>query len=827
MFSTVAGIGTNATSAKKSSYGIGGLVSGIDTSTIIKSLTTASQARIDSAKQKKQKIEWKQESYNKIIDKLNTFKSSYFDVLGKTNLSSSSAFNTWQVTSSSSAVTATSTSANTGAKLVIKSVDQVATAYTVQSGAPVTGDILVSGTLDSLKNKTLTFTLDGVSKTVNLGDDPQAALVSAFGLSSSGTTPRIQLKQSGNEVRIVASGSSKLTITGDAATLEKMGLKSGVSNRVDITKTVAATSFATELVGSSYEFTINGVEFKFDSSSSIMNIINTINASQAGVKITYSDIDDTFTLSSKTLGTGDNITINQTKGNLLTAMLGVSASGVTKVEGKAVYTQSIASSKNKTDLINTEWATLVGKSFDITIGGVTKTISLSDDVLESLSDDTLTEDDKLLVVAKSLNSQIKSAFGTSDVKFEVSESGLTLVTGNKPVTLSTVDEEGHETTLLDALGFAAGSSNIPTEETTLSALGITTGGILTIGSETIHYTENMTMGDLLEEINNLTEQTGISASFADGVFTLESDGSKPFAFSDSGPALGVLIGASRFDGSQANAVTKSGTNAVITLGDGTVIERNTNNFAINGVLLQINDTTNEEITITSTQDADSVVDTMKKFVEDYNSIVTMVKSLITEEVYKSYEPLTDAQREEMTESQIKLWEEKARSGVLKNDYTLNSLLLDMEDLLNMVSESTGYSLDKLGFEFSVSLTEGTKLTLNEEVFRQKLMDDHEGVTSFFTQASVGFSDKFAALIDTYAKSSSIDPGKLVQVAGSSIYKDGDYTKQLKELEERITELKNKLTEEETRLWKRFSAMETALSQLSAQSSWLTTFTSGS
>ncbi len=820
MFSSVAGIGTNATTAKKSSYGIGGLVSGIDTSSLIKSLTASAQARIDSAMQKKQKIEWQQDSYNTIIDKLNSFKSNYFDVVGTNNLASSSAFNTWSTSSTSSAVTATSTAVNTGARLVISSVDRLASAYTVQSGSAVSGPILTSGGLDALKNKQMTFTLDGVSKTISLGDDPQAALVSAFGLSSDGTTPRVQLGAIGNMVEITASGNSKLTISGDAAVLAPLGLKSGASNRVEITNSVKSTSFATELVGESYEFTINGVDFSFHSSSSIMNVINTINSSRAGVKITYSEVDDTFTMSSKTLGTGDNITISQTKGNLLSAMLGVSASGVTSIEGNTMYTQEIASAH--TDLLATDWSALAGKSFDLTIAGVTKTITLSE------PDGELSDADALAAIANSFNDQIKTAFGTQAVRFAVKDSALTLVTAGYSVSLQPVDEAGEETALLDALGFAAGTSSTASADSSLSVLGLSEGGTLTLGTGadalTVEYTAETTVGELVDAINAQTAATGISASFAEGKLTLHTDGTKPFVLSDGGAFMSTMTGASSFNGAAEHVAVTSGTNAVITLEDGTVIERNTNSFTVGGVMLQINDRSDEKITITSTQDMNTVVNTMKKFVEDYNSLATTIKKLITEERFKSYAPLTDAQREDMSESQIKLWEEKARSGVLKNDMTLNGLLLDMEDILNSMAEGTGYSLEKLGFNFSVSLTEGTKLSLDEETFRTMLSQDHEGVSSFFAQPTTGFADRFASLIDTYAKSSVIDPGKLVQAAGSSVYKDGDYAKQLTELEEKITELKNKLIEQETRLWKNFSAMESALSQLNAQSSWLTTFT---
>ncbi|MFA9381863.1 MAG: flagellar cap protein FliD N-terminal domain-containing protein, partial [Acetanaerobacterium sp.] len=179
MFSSVAGLGTNSSATKKSyGSGIGGLVSGIDTDELIKSLTITAQARVDAANQKKQKIMWQQDAYREVINSVTSFKSSYFDVASATtNLSSTSAFNTWKTTSSSGAVTATTTSANTGEMIMIQSVDEVATAHLVKSGLSVSGAILSTGSLADLNSMEMTFTLDGVSKTINLGDDPQAALV--------------------------------------------------------------------------------------------------------------------------------------------------------------------------------------------------------------------------------------------------------------------------------------------------------------------------------------------------------------------------------------------------------------------------------------------------------------------------------------------------------------------------------------------------------------------------------------------------------------------------------------------------------------------------
>ncbi|MFA9381409.1 MAG: flagellar filament capping protein FliD, partial [Acetanaerobacterium sp.] len=639
--------------------------------------------------------------------------------------------------------------------------------------------------------------------------------------------PRIQLSETANGVAFSTNGSSKLAISGDKAVLASVGLTSGISNRVEITKALKDTSFANALVGDSYEFSINGVDFSFSGSSSVMNVINTINSSKAGARITYSEIEDTFTLSATTMGTGDNITIDQTKGNLLSSMLGVTASGVTEIDGGAVYTGSMASTQ--TDLLSTDWNALAGKSFDLTINGVTKTISLQ----EITDSELLTDEEKTDMAVTNLNNAIETVFKSTDVRFEVDGSTVTLVSdNNKSVSVSTIDEAGEETALLDALGFANGSSNLPADDVAFAAVGITSGGTVTLGTGantvTVNYTENTTEEEFVQAINADTATTGISATFTDGKLTLQTDGSTPFVFSDDGGAMERLVGSSEFDSSVSAEIETLGTNAVITMADGSVLERNSNSFAVNGVILQINEKTDEPMTVSSTQDMDKVVGTVKSFAEEYNKIVTLVKGKLTEAAYSDYPPLTDEQRASMSESQINIWEEKAKSGIVKNDALLNQMLLDFDDLLIAGADDSIYSLTDLGFDFNTSITEGTKLEFNEEKFRSALSEDHAGVTTFFTAGKTGLADKFAAMIDHYSYSSLVDPGLLVQVSGTESYVDSQQSKQIAELDEKITDLKNSLTAQETRLWKQFSAMESALSSLNSQSSWLSSmFNTGS
>ncbi len=832
MFGSVAGLGTNSSSNPSKYNGIGGLISGINTDDLIKKLTATAQAKIDNAYQQKQRIQWKQSTYQDIINSINGLKSSFFDVVNpSSNLSSSSAFNTWVVSSSSSAVTVSSSTANTGERLDVRSIDHLAVAQSLESGAAVSGGIVGVGSIEDLKGKQMTITLDGVTKTINFGDDPQAALVDAFGMTTGeDSVPRVSLTFSDGTFEIKGSGTSKVTISGDADMLASLGLKSGQSTHIDITKTLGNTSFATALAGGSYSFTINGVDFNFSSSDSVMKVINTINSSKAGVKIAYSDIDDKFTMTSTTSGTGNNITVSQMKGNLLSAMFGIETTDVEEIESPVTYATRMVA-KGAFMLPESGWAGLADKSFDITVNGVTKTIKMP------TFEEGKTDAEKYQIMVDSFNAQLKSAYGNGDVQFKLNlskeEDGTVTgcsfelaVKNNKSVKLSTVDDEGEATELLSALQFDKDTTNALTAQSKLSMLGLTSGTLkLGASEEAINYSADDTIETLINNINAKTETTGITATFVDGKLSLKSDGSHQLTFSDAGGFGKAFMGTASFDGNHnGNVKETAGQNAVITLADGTRIERNTNSFNINGINIQLNDVytdTTKPITISSTQSLDDIVKTVQSFVDEYNKIVTAVKGKLNEETNADYAPLTEAQRKDMSESQIKLWEDNAKSGIVKNDQLLNDMLNDFYDVLVSKSPNSPYTLEDIGISMTVSITDGAKLAFNEEKFREMLNQDHEGVTRLFTDPEEGVSDKFAAAIDKYGSPSVLATGLLVEVSGTAGFTDSDQAQQLSDIDEKIAELKDKLTAEETRLWKQFSAMETALSQLNAQSSWLT------
>ena len=93
------------------------------------------------------------------------------------------------------------------------------------------------------------------------------------------------------------------------------------------------------------------------------------------------------------------------------------------------------------------------------------------------------------------------------------------------------------------------------------------------------------------------------------------------------------------------------------------------------------------VTFSSSPDVDAIYDTIKKFVDSYNGLITNISEKTSEKKNKDYPPLTDAQREALSDDEIKRWDDLAKKGTLRRDSTLSSLLTKMRtSIYSSVSE---------------------------------------------------------------------------------------------------------------------------------------------
>jgi len=347
--------------------GFAGLASGIDTDSMVREMLSGTQAKIDKQKQLKQQTQWKQEIYQDVISTINNFYSKYFDSAFdsklKTNLYSASFYDSMvSKIKSGDAVNIISTSSSASVGDVSIVVKQLASAATllgenkVSSAKKIISTGLTDEKLSSVfaNGATVSFdlSLDGITKTITLSEVADGSgnitlesvreaiekqIQKAFGsylkveISGSGDERRLVLDlnvdQPGHELRIYGADALKLGFTPGDSTLVNYNTKLGDLG----------------LLGERFSFTINGLDFSFDKNDTIGSMMNKINSSDAGVKITYSTLSDTFKIEATSSGAYYGIEITQQEGNLLSVLFG---------EDKIGAGSAVASSKLTTGLIS-------------------------------------------------------------------------------------------------------------------------------------------------------------------------------------------------------------------------------------------------------------------------------------------------------------------------------------------------------------------------------------------------------------------------------------------------------------------------------------------
>lgn len=300
-----------------------------------------------------------------------------------------------------------------------------------------------------------------------------------------------------------------------------------------------------------------------------------------------------------------------------------------------------------------------------------------------------------------------------------------------------------------------------------------------------------------------------------------------------------------------------GTNAKATI-DGKTYESDTNKLNVanviynfNGVSAKNTDGTYQASTISVSQDTDKIVDNVKKFVETYNTLIDSLNTKYREEKNTDYKPLTKKQEGEMTESQIDKWNEKAKSGLLYHDNNIYSIISDMrESLYTKVDAVDTVLTDAKGNKYSyntmssIGITSSTNqghITLDEEKLKKALTEDPDCVYQLFAsdQDSTyvsGSTNKNQA--DTYtSKSDYLNTGianrlynsmttnisKLESYAGTSKETDDEsyLGKLITNMSTKMTSFQTLMKSYESKLYKKYDAMEVALSKLGAQLSYIT------
>ena len=190
------------------------------------------------------------------------------------------------------------------------------------------------------------------------------------------------------------------------------------------------------------------------------------------------------------------------------------------------------------------------------------------------------------------------------------------------------------------------------------------------------------------------------------------------------------------------------------------------------------DKTAEAITFDATVNADKTVEAVKGMVDAYNEILELVNSSVKTKPARDssnngYDPLTDEQKAEMSESQIEKWEEKAKQGILFGDMDLRMMA---DNLRTMINSGNSTELSSMGITVSTNYSDNGKLVFDETKFRTALQKDPEAVRNAFTKAAStdengnsvqgGLMVKMKSVMDKYGSMTGATKGILVERAGS-------------------------------------------------------------
>ena len=467
---------------------------------------------------------------------------------------------------------------------------------------------------------------------------------------------------------------------------------------------------------------------------------------------------------------------------------------------------------------------------------------------------------------KSLNSKIYSFYSNTlssnrlssayaKTKVTTSSGALTVVGGENAVTGmqtaqiksaasaayltgSEVNVSGANDSLNEALEIAEGSTitytcNDGTEKT------IQIGGSSSDSSVAVVKT--------MDELASALKKAGLNANFDSGnkrLFLSAKKTGETSDFSFSGDLetlakLGIatddqLAGISVPEGEELpyKAASKiDGTKAKLIL-NGAEFESDSNTFIINGSTYSINylpTDTDENIAVTTSTDYDGVYKVVKDMLTEYNDLVNEMSKLYNAESSKGYDPLTEEQKDAMTESEIEDWENKIKDSLLRNDDTVF-------DVLNAMTNATGQGVMIKGknihlSDFGISTqgyfeadpneryalhidgdSEDAYSSGNADKLKSMIASDPEAVTSFFTQFA---QNLYTGLYD-----------KMGSTSLSSIYKvynDKELKTEQGEWEKKIVELEDKLTDMEDKYYAKFARMETALAKLNSRQSSVSSF----
>ncbi len=837
-------VGSLSTSTSTSIRGYGGLASGLDRDELIKGMTLGTTTKINKQEQKKQQAQWRQEAIQTISSSMIGFHSKYTETLtSPTNLFSSLLWGRNKITTSginSKYVSVTGTASGADA-ITIMGIKQKAenakwsSSNKVSSGTMSSGEININTTdsnaytVENLVGKTIDIKYGGSTYSIYLNDSDNYDYSTAEDIKDA-INDLLSKQTTSNDKKLstvvqatiteegklgfqdVGSGGNTLELVGGSA-LEMLGLrgpKDSDGKEGEIVGKGEITSDASKVAGEIkkdniiknvdfYEYVAGkSLSFSYNGTSATVKMPSAADLEAAADKIVADDpAKDKNTATIEAIADSIQAQLDESFGK---DRIKVDGTG-----GKLSFRTTIPGTKGADGKLETDESSV----FSLT-GGSIALIGNKKGALQS---------------ADVVGANKKSALHAGDT---------TRLNLNKEVDMTglTVNVNG-----TDKIGFK-------------------------INGEIIEVGANATMKEVMDAINKSGANITVSYQEAADKFTFTSkDNGASGEINFSGNSDNTLLKLSEIFGidlakkDDSGNITKNdlsvrGQDAIVAVkyaGSEEPVElrRDSNSFTVDGLTIAIKgtfgyegddlkvDDPDQAVEVDASVDVDKLMDTIKSFVEEYNSIVDMVNTQLTTKHEKDYDPLSSEQKSELSESEIEKWEEKAKAGLLFGDSDLRSLSMDLRVV---VSGGLLEKFREVGISVSSTYSDNGKLSIDEAKLRGALQTDPEKVEKLFTsQAGVdadgnttynGLATNLKAVMNKYVNTTGAmeSKGILIRKAGSKSsamsLTQNTYYNEISSIDKIIEKLKAQLKKEQDRYVSQFSTLETLIANMNSQSSYL-------
>lgn len=636
-----------------------------------------------------------------------------------------------------------------------------------------------------------------------------------------------------------ANAASNMVIRGVSSVASAAHYSSGAVTNDTFTATdaISATYNTNNIKGQTIGFKINdgsSVTYTF-TSEDIAGAVDELNEKFKDSGITAEYKDGNFSITAD----GDNKLSFTGVSDKIKDIFGITTS--TTVDSSNEY--SAAADESKVTTNNIVGQTINGKSITFSYNGISKKIAIN---LDSSKDwENATAEEVSVAVKESLQTGLDKAFGAGRVTAEVSpDNKLSFSTSLSTSTLSITGADSEVTT---GLGLKTGTSNrVSLSGKSISDIDFKTPleakdeYKLTVNDVELTFSKDATVSEIMSKINS--SGAGVTVSY--------SQTSNSFSFVANETGSQGRIDIKDVDGNLAKSLFNFDDTTAVEQGKDTVMDvsfdggntfqtvtRSTASVNLDGVSMTFDkeiesaDFT-KPISFTANNDTDKIVDKIKTMINEYNEIIKSVNDAVKTRPDSNYEPLTDAQKEEMTDEQIEKWEEKAKKGILYGDSEIRSLTYDLSSAVTNVVSGVGLP-SSIGISLSSDYTKGGIIEIDEDKLRAAVNEDPDKVISMFTndtETSTGLVERINDVVDKYVGTSiksdtySRSRGILVNKAGIKDHiseTDNQLNDQLKSLKSELEKMQTKLDAQRERLYNKFSYLESFVNQQNSVASWLT------